>query len=134
MRTAQIGGFQGNGTIQGAGALQAAAGPERSVLSLWRRPAMRPRSRGNGAHSNNESNVNNTLDTGDAIASNDASLDVKQSNKNTGWAAGVAAIDLIGVGVGFIYQSNFAASATRATTRRSPTRARTSRARSARAT
>ena len=54
----------------------------------------------------NDSTVTNDLETGDAKASNVVNLDVDQTNTNSGWAAGATALDLFGVGVGFVSQSN----------------------------
>ena len=50
--------------------------------------------------------MTNDLETGDAKASNVVNLDVDQTNANSGWAAGATALDLFGVGVGFVSQGN----------------------------
>ena len=56
----------------------------------------------NLAGSANDSTVTNDLETGDAKASNVVNLDIDQTNTNSGWAAGATALDLFGVGVGFV--------------------------------
>jgi len=103
---AQIGGFQGNGTIQGAGAI-ASGGWAGALGALALADAGdATAAAANLAGSANDSTVTNDLETGNAKASNVVNLDVDQSNTNSGWAAGVTALDLFGVGVGFVSQSN----------------------------
>ena len=103
---AQIGGFQGNGTIQGAGAIAGGgwAGALGALALAGAGDATA--SAANLAGSANDSTVTNDLETGDAKASNVVNLDIDQTNTNSGWAAGATALDLFGVGVGFVAQSN----------------------------
>ena len=103
---AQIGGFQGNGTIQGAGAI--AGGGWAGALGAFAlaKAGDATAVAANLAGSKNDSTVSNSLETGDAKASNVVNVDVDQTNTNSGWAAGATALDLIGVGVGFVAQAN----------------------------
>ncbi len=102
----QIGGFQGNGTLQGAGAL-AGGGWAGALGGLALAGAGDATAlAANVAGSLNDSTVENTLLTGQSLAENVVRIDDEQENTNSGWAAGLAALDLIGVGAGVIVQSN----------------------------
>jgi hypothetical protein len=102
----QVAGFQGNGTIQGAGAgagggwagtlggLAIAVAGDASAAAV------------NGATSANESTVVNDMTTGDADASNIQNIELTQTNENTGWAAGIALLDFVAIGAGGIVQYN----------------------------
>jgi hypothetical protein len=105
---AQIGGFQGNGTIQGAGAI--AGGGWAGALGAFAlaKAGDATAAAANLSGSKNDSTVSNSLETGDAQAANVVNLNDVQSNTNSGWAAGATALDLFGVGVGFVYQGNAA--------------------------
>lgn len=103
---AQVAGFQGNGTLQGAGAvadsgwagtlggLAIAVAGDASAAAI------------NSATSANESTVLNDMTTGDADASNIQNVTLEQTNANTGWAAGVALLDFVAIGAGGIVQYN----------------------------
>jgi hypothetical protein len=102
----QIGGFQGNGTFQGAGAL-AGGGWAGALGALALAGAGDATALAvNVAGSLNDSTVENTLLTGQSLAENVVRIDDEQENTNSGWAAGLAALDLIGIGAGVIVQSN----------------------------
>jgi hypothetical protein len=106
----QTGGFQGNGTLQGAGAL-AGGGSAAALGGLALAQAGDATALAvNTASSLNESEVSNTLVTGRAVAENVANVDVEQENTNSGWAAGAAAVDVIGVGAGIVFQKNIVSS------------------------
>ncbi len=102
----QIAGFQGNGTVQGAGAL--AGSGWAGTLGGLALAVAGDSSAGavNGALSNNESDVSNVMVTGNAGASNVLNVDLTQSNENSGWAAGAAILDVVAIGAGGIVQSN----------------------------
>ncbi len=104
----QIAGFQGNGTIQGAGAL--AGSGWAGTLGGLALAVAGDSSAGavNGALSNNQSDVSNLMTTGDAAASNIQSVSLSQTNDNSGWAAGAAVLDGLAIGAGFVYQDNYA--------------------------
>ena len=103
---AEVAGFQGNGTLQGAGAvadsgwagtlggLAIAVAGDASAAAI------------NGATSANESTVLNDMTTGDADASNIQNVTLEQTNANTGWAAGIALLDFVAIGAGGIVQYN----------------------------
>ena len=102
----QTGGYQGNGTLQGAGAL--AGGGWAGALGALALAGAGDATAlaANVAGSLNDSTVESTLHTGQSLAENVVRIDNEQENTNSGWAAGVTALDLIGVGVGVIVQSN----------------------------
>ena len=102
----QIGGFQGNGTLQGAGAL--AGGGWAGALGALALAGAGDATAlaANVAGSANDSTVGNTLLTGQSLAENVVRVDDGQENTNSGWAAGLAALDLFGLGAGVIVQTN----------------------------
>jgi hypothetical protein len=103
---AQVAGFQGNGTLQGAGAL-ADSGWAGTLGGLAIAVAGDASAAAiNGATSANESTVLNDMTTGNADASNIQNVTLEQTNANTGWAAGIALLDFVAIGAGGIVQYN----------------------------
>ena len=103
---AQIGGFQGNGTVQGAGAVAESgwAGALGGLAIAVAGDASAAAT--NSATSVNEGSVTNDATTGAAEASNIQNVTLKQTNTNAGWAAGLAILDLVAIGAGGIIQYN----------------------------
>ena len=103
---AQIGGFQGNGTVQGAGAVAESgwAGALGGLAIAVAGDASAAAT--NSATSVNEGSVTNDATTGAAEASNIQNVTLEQTNANTGWAAGLAILDLVAIGAGGIVQYN----------------------------
>ena len=102
----QIGGYQGNGTLQGADALAGGGWAGALGAVALARAGDATALAANLADSLNDGTVGNTLHTGQSLAENVVRIDDEQANANSGWTAGVTALDLIGVGVGVIAQSN----------------------------